>query len=86
VLISDRRLAKAVSLVRVAVYATGAEAVSEIDLLLLQHMFWDREPSQAHEVRKWLIEHCVPVFCGGDVGVENSREPPPPGILKRRRY
>ena len=27
------------------------------DLLLLQHMCWDKEPSQAAEVRVWLLDH-----------------------------
>lgn len=26
------------------------------DLLLLQHICWDKEPSQATEVRVWLLE------------------------------
>jgi len=59
VLLSDRRLAKAVRLLRVAVHAVGGREVSELDLLLLQHMFWDREPEQATAVRGWLFEQFV---------------------------
>ncbi|CAK9094816.1 ATPase RavA (Regulatory ATPase variant A) [Durusdinium trenchii] len=56
VLLSDRRLKKAVRLIRLAAFTAGAEEVSELDLLLLQHMCWDKEPSQAGEVRVWLLE------------------------------
>lgn len=57
VLISDRRLGKAVRLLRVAAYAAGASDVSELDLLLLQHIFWDRDPQQAQVVRDWIFRH-----------------------------
>ncbi|CAJ1373972.1 unnamed protein product [Effrenium voratum] len=54
--LSDRRLGKAVRLLRLAASVTGASEVSELDLLLLQHMCWDKEPQQAGEVRVWLLE------------------------------
>jgi len=54
--LSDRRLGKAVRLIRLAATTAGATEVSELDLLLLQHICWDKEPSQAGEVRVWLLE------------------------------
>jgi len=54
--LSDRRLGKAVRLIRLAATTSGATEVSELDLLLLQHICWDKEPSQAGEVRVWLLE------------------------------
>jgi len=54
--LSDRRMGKAVRLIRLAAFAAGSNEVSELDLLLLQHMCWDKEPSQAGEVRVWLLE------------------------------
>lgn len=53
--ISDRRLAKAVQLIRVAAAAVGGTSVVEADLLLLRHIFWDREPEQAELVVDWLL-------------------------------
>ena len=44
--VSDRRLARAVRLLRIAAAAVGGTSVVEADLLLLRHMFWDREPEQ----------------------------------------
>ena len=54
--VSDRRLAKAVRLVRLAAHASGAKEVSELDLLVLQHVFWDREAEQSGRIREWLLE------------------------------
>lgn len=54
--LSDRRLGKAVRLLRLGASLCGAKEVSELDLLLLQHICWDKEPSQATEVRVWLLE------------------------------
>eukprot|EP00435_Cladocopium_sp_Y103_P028053 s1200_g7.t1 len=65
--LSDRRLGKAVRLLRLSASLCGAKEVSELDagtlepktrpdLLLLQHICWDKEPSQATEVRVWLLE------------------------------
>jgi len=58
--ISDRRLGKAILLLRVAAYAAGSDSVSELDLLLLQHMFWDRDLKTATLIRDWVLQHCVP--------------------------
>lgn len=60
VVVSDRRLAKAVRLVRVATHVAGGRTVSVLDLLLLQHMFWDREPGQATEVKEWILDQYAP--------------------------
>jgi len=57
VLVSDRRLAKAVRVLRLAAYAAGGTEVCELDLLLLQHILWDKDPAQAEAVREWLFEH-----------------------------
>ncbi|CAE7806154.1 ravA [Symbiodinium sp. CCMP2456] len=54
VLLSDRRLAKATRLLQIAAFTCGGVEVSELDLLLLQHVFWDR-PEQGEQVRDWLI-------------------------------
>ncbi|CAJ1443071.1 unnamed protein product [Effrenium voratum] len=53
VLLSDRRLVRAVKVLRVAAHAMGGVEVCELDLLLVQHIFWDR-PSQSQEVIAWL--------------------------------
>ncbi|CAE8737158.1 unnamed protein product, partial [Polarella glacialis] len=66
VFVSDRRLAKAVQLLRVAAYAAGAREVSEVDLFLLQHILWDRDPAQAETVQEWLFENCAGGPCGDD--------------------
>jgi MoxR-like ATPase len=58
VLISDRRLGRAVQLLRVVALSAGFRYVSELDLLLLQHVFWDKEPEHAEIIRDWLFEHC----------------------------
>lgn len=56
--ISDRRIAKAVRLIRLAAYAAGGKVVTELDLLLLQHVFWDKDPAQAFAVVEWILERC----------------------------
>ncbi|CAE7714081.1 ravA [Symbiodinium sp. CCMP2592] len=53
--VSDRRLAKAVRLLRIAAAAAGGTRVIESDLLLLRHVFWDREPAQGQLVVEWLL-------------------------------
>ena len=55
VLLSDRRLAKATRLLQIAAFTCGGVEVSEVDLLLLQHVFWDRDPEQGEQVREWLL-------------------------------
>ena len=59
-LISDRRLAKAMRLLQVAAFTMGAQEVSEIDLLLLRHMFdvSGQHGADGSMVVKWLLEHC----------------------------
>ncbi|CAE8607082.1 unnamed protein product, partial [Polarella glacialis] len=68
VVLSDRRLAKAVQAIRVATHAAGGNTVTELDMLLLQHMLWDRDPNQAAAISAWLWEHMVPKVDGGDIG------------------
>lgn len=53
--VSDRRLARSVRLLRIAAAAAGGTTVVEADLLLLRHMFWDREPEQGQLVTEWLL-------------------------------
>ena len=44
--VSDRRLVKAIALLRVAAYTNGRAMVSEFDCLLLANILWQR-PSEA---------------------------------------
>jgi len=53
--VSDRRLVKAVSLLRVSAYTCGRASVSETDLLLLEHVLWT-QPEEAESIRNWLIQ------------------------------
>mmetsp|Transcript_111 Transcript_111/g.362 ORF Transcript_111/g.362 Transcript_111/m.362 type:complete len:586 (+) Transcript_111:2-1759(+) len=95
VFVSDRRLAKAVRLLRVAAFAAGGSEVSELDLLLLQHIFWDEDPEQAVAVREWLLERfagseeddCVPQaqFLLAGVRQRLQRRPLPPTAAKAAR-
>ena len=55
VYVSDRRLVKAIALLRVAAYTNGRKAVSEFDCLLLANVLWQR-PSEASVVRDWILE------------------------------
>eukprot|EP00435_Cladocopium_sp_Y103_P050008 s423_g15.t1 len=58
-LVSDRRLAKAMRLLQVAAFTMGAQEVSEIDLLLLRHIFdVSDQDGDGSMVVKWLLEHC----------------------------
>ena len=59
-LISDRSLAKAMRLLQVAAFTMGAQEVSEIDLLLLRHIFdvSGQHGADGSMVVKWLLEHC----------------------------
>ena len=54
VYVSDRRLLKAVALLRTAAWADGRSAVSRRDCLLLQHVLWSR-PGEAARVRDWVV-------------------------------
>ena len=66
--ISDRRLAKAAQLVQIVAFTAGAERVSELDLLCLQHVFWDRDPGLSERIRSWLLAAFAPKASGGEVG------------------
>jgi len=55
VYVSDRRLVKSISLLRVAAYTNGRNSVSEFDCLLLANVLWQR-PSEASVVRDWILE------------------------------
>jgi MoxR-like ATPase len=55
VYVSDRRLVKAIALLRVAAYTNGRAMVSEFDCLLLANILWQR-PSEANVVRDWILE------------------------------
>lgn len=54
VYVSDRRLLKAVALLRTAAWADGRAAVTRRDCLLLQHVLWSR-PGEATRVRDWIV-------------------------------
>ncbi|CAK0849964.1 unnamed protein product, partial [Prorocentrum cordatum] len=64
-LASDRRLARAVRLLRVAAFAEGSDSVGELHLLLLQHMLWGQHPSLCGEVRAWLLARLARGAGGG---------------------
>ena len=55
VYVSDRRLVKSVSLLRVCAYTNGRKAVSEFDCLLLANILWQR-PSECQMIRDWILE------------------------------
>ena len=66
--ISDRRLAKAAQLVQIVAFAAGGQSVSELDLLCLQYVLWDRDPEISKQIRKWLLAAFAPKATGGEVG------------------
>ena len=55
VYVSDRRLLKAVQLLRVAAYTNDRAEVSEFDVLLLTNVLWQR-PSEASLIKDWILE------------------------------
>ena len=55
VYVSDRRLLKAVQLLRVAAYTNDRAEVSEFDTLLLTNVLWQR-PSEAVVIKDWILE------------------------------
>ena len=55
VYVSDRRLLKAVQLLRVAAYTNDRAEVSEFDVLLLTNVLWQR-PSEAVLIKDWILE------------------------------
>jgi len=57
--VSDRRLTKVVSLLKVAAFVNGRAEVALHDCLLLEHVMWSR-PEQAPALREWLLQHALP--------------------------
>eukprot|EP00793_Prasinoderma_coloniale_P001833 PRCOL_00003639-RA len=55
VYVSDRRLVKAVGMLKVAAYTAGRSQVSMYDCLLLQHVMWQR-PEDATKVQRYILE------------------------------
>jgi MoxR-like ATPase len=58
VYVSDRRLVKAVSMLKVAAYTDGRTRVSEFDCLLLRHVLWQR-PEEREYVSNYLLDRTV---------------------------
>mmetsp|Transcript_14974 Transcript_14974/g.45194 ORF Transcript_14974/g.45194 Transcript_14974/m.45194 type:complete len:585 (-) Transcript_14974:822-2576(-) len=54
VYVSDRRLVKAIALLKVSAYTNGRREVSIEDCLLLQHLMW-QTPKEADRIQEWLI-------------------------------
>lgn len=54
VYVSDRRLVKAVAMLKVAAYTNGRSQVNEFDCLLLTHCFWQRT-EDCDKVDDWLL-------------------------------
>lgn len=54
-IVSDRRLAAAADLLRVAAHVDGRRVVDRYDCLLLRHMLWDR-PSTQIKMDQWFAE------------------------------
>jgi len=55
VYVSDRRLVKIVSLLRVMAYTNGRKNVNEYDCLMLQHTMWQR-PEESEIIREWVLQ------------------------------
>jgi hypothetical protein len=51
----DRRLLKAVALLRVSAYTCGRRCVDESDALLLEHVLWQR-PEDAPRIRDFVLQ------------------------------
>ena len=66
--VSDRRLAKAAQLVQIVAFTSGGRSVSELDLLCLQYVLWDRDPELSERIRSWLLAAFAPKAAGGEVG------------------
>mmetsp|Transcript_18045 Transcript_18045/g.21572 ORF Transcript_18045/g.21572 Transcript_18045/m.21572 type:complete len:354 (-) Transcript_18045:460-1521(-) len=65
--VSDRRLVKAVRLLKISAATNGRVKVDPIDCLLLQHMTW-RVPEQRVWIRDWLWDNLIPsVDSGGAI-------------------
>ena len=54
VYVSDRRLVKSIQLLQVSAYCNGRDAVTEYDLLLLQHVLWQK-PENADRIADWVL-------------------------------
>jgi MoxR-like ATPase len=67
--LSDRRLTKAITLLKVAAFTSGRDEVALHDCLLLEHVMWSR-PEQAPVVRDWLLAHALPDACDADISVQ----------------
>lgn len=48
-------MVKAAAMLRVVAYTCGRLSVNEFDVLLLQHVVWQR-PEEAPRIRDWLLE------------------------------
>jgi len=59
VYVSDRRLFKIVSMLRVAAYTCGRQSVSLYDTLLLQYTLCSK-PDEADVIKDWLLTRIVP--------------------------
>ena len=55
VVVSDRRMAAAANLLKVAAYTDGRDAVDLYDCLLLRHVLWDRQSDLVH-LDSWFAE------------------------------
>jgi hypothetical protein len=55
VYVSDRRLVKCVNLLRVAAYCDGRLVVGDADLLLLQHVLWQR-PGEERMIYNYVLQ------------------------------
>ncbi len=78
-LVSDRRLVKSVAMLRIAAYTNGRRAVNEYDVLLLQHVLWQR-PEEAERIRDWLLERIVKDGATEQVSVRALRGQPQPRV------
>ena len=54
VYVSDRRLVKSIQLRQVSAFCNGRDAVTEYDLLLLQHVLWQK-PENADRIADWVL-------------------------------
>jgi len=55
VYVSDRRLVKIVSMLRVMAYTNGRRQVNEYDCLMLQHTMWSK-PEEAELIKDWVLQ------------------------------
>jgi hypothetical protein len=62
-------------MLRIAAYTNGRRAVNEYDVLLLQHVLWQR-PEEAERIRDWLLERIVKDGATEQVSVRALRGQP----------